>query len=62
MFNETVAGVSGLSEEVVLQVREIEKFILRPMTTDEVQAIGLYLINNPEVSAQRAFCEMSKYL
>ena len=62
MSNETVAGVSGLSEEVVLQVREIEKFILRPMTTDEVQAVGLYLINNPGASAREAFCEMSKYL
>ena len=62
MLNESVAGVSGLSEEVVLQVREIEKFILRPMTTDEVQAIGLYLINNPEATVKEAFCEMSKYL
>ena len=62
MSNETVAGVSGLSEEVILQIKDIEKLILRPMTTDEVQASGLYLINNPEASAKEAFCAMRKYL
>ena len=62
MPNETVAGVSGLSEEVVLQIKEIEKLLDRPVTTNEVQAIGLYLVNNPGASAKEAFREMSKYI
>ncbi len=62
MLNETVAGVSGISEEVILQVKVIEKLILRSMTTDEVQAVGLYLINNPAASVKEAFCEMRRYL
>ncbi len=62
-MSETIAGVPGLPREVILQMREMERSdILRPMTIEEVQAISLYLINNPGATVKTAYLEMRKHL
>lgn len=59
---DAIAGVSGLPESVKEQIREFRKNVLRrPITSEEVSGMGLYLINNPRASVSDAFYGMIEF-